>query len=60
MCQTLCEPQRTLRSKNKDKINEKSNRRERRGTQRMGKCVRYSANLSVLCGSKTNRNIQNH
>ena len=96
MCQIICEPQRPLRFKNKDKINEKSNRRERRGTRRMenvsdnlrtsassavqeqrqnsykfkpqraqmnadgGKCVRYSANLSVLCGSKTNRNIQNH
>ena len=53
MCQILCEPQRPLRFKNKDKIHEKSNRRERGGTRRMGKCVRYSANLSVLCGSKT-------
>jgi len=35
MCQVLCEPQRPLRFKNKNKIHEKSNRRERRGTQRM-------------------------
>jgi len=36
MCQILCEPQRPLRlkNKNKDKIQKNSNRRERRGTQR--------------------------
>jgi hypothetical protein len=30
MCQILCEPQRPLRSKNKDKIHTNSNRRERK------------------------------
>ena len=60
MCQILCEPQRPLRFKNKDKIHEKSNRRERRGTRRMvnvSDALRNSASSAVQKLTETFKTI---
>ena len=60
MCQIICEPQRPLRFKNKDKIHEKSNRRERRGTRRMvnvSDTLRTSASSAVQKLTETFKTI---